>query len=226
MDSLPRRDLDAALDEAPGQGTWYDETYSDLSPLQDDRDAINAAADRAVAAAEAELRTRDEVLESYVQAALDDGAPEAKEDPLSSPSTEPGPTTELPRDDAILGLPEGLRSGDADALAAWARRTLAETGSDDEEEASSPETTSESALDAAERLLRSLSPDRPRVPSDSSPDISPTERLATSSSSSEDGLDDVLRRLEELTAAMRERSARYEAADASDNALRDLLRDE
>ena len=71
-----------------------------------------------------------------------------------------------------------------------------------------------------------LSPDRPRVPSDSSPDISPTERLATSSSSSEDGLDDVLRRLEELTAAMRERSARYEAADASDNALRDLLRDE
>ena len=46
------------------------------------------------------------------------------------------------------------------------------------------------------------------------------------SSSSEDGLDDVLRRLEELTAAMRERSARYEAADASDNALRDLLRDE
>merc|ERR1719421_425720 len=106
MDALPRRDLDAALDEAPGQGTWYDETYSDLSPLQDDRDAINAAADRAVAAAEAELRTRDEVLESYVQAALDDGAPEAKEDPLSSPSTEPGPTTELPRDDAILGLPE------------------------------------------------------------------------------------------------------------------------
>ena len=75
-------------------------------------------------------------------------------------------------------------------------------------------------------MLRSLSPDRPRVPSDSSPDISPTERLATSSSSSEDGLDDVLRRLEELTAAMRERSARYEAADASDNALRDLLRDE
>ena len=226
MDALPRRDLDAALDEAPGQGTWYDETYSDLSPLQDDRDAINAAADRAVAAAEAELRTRDEVLESYVQAALDDGAPEAKEDPLSSPSTEPGPTTELPRDDAVLGLPPGLRSGDADALAAWARRTLAETGSDEEEEASSPETTSESALDAAERLLRSLSPDRPRVPSDSSPDISPTERLATSSSSSEDGLDDVLRRLEELTAAMRERSARYEAADASDNALRDLLRDE
>ena len=113
MDALPRRDLDAALDEAPGQGTWYDETYSDLSPLQDDRDAINAAADRAVAAAEAELRTRDEVLESYVQAALDDGAPEAKEDPLSSPSTEPGPTTELPRDDAVLGLPPGLRSGDA-----------------------------------------------------------------------------------------------------------------
>ena len=36
----------------------------------------------------------------------------------------------------------------------------------------------------------------------------------------------LLRRLEELTAAMRERSARYEAADASDNALRDLLRDE
>ena len=36
----------------------------------------------------------------------------------------------------------------------------------------------------------------------------------------------ILRRLEELTAAMRERSARYEAADASDNALRDLLRDE
>ena len=163
-----------------------------------------------------------------MQAALDEGAPEAKEesDQLSSPSTAPGPTTELPRDDAILGLPEGLRSGDADALAAWARRTLAETGSDEEEEASSPETTSESALDAAERLLRSLSPDRPRVPSDSSPDISPTERLATSSSSSEDGLDDVLRRLEELTAAMRERSARYEAADASDNALRDLLRDE
>merc|ERR1719421_2751680 len=203
MDALPRRDLDAALDEAPGQGIWYDETYSDLSPLQDDRDAINAAADRAVAAAEAELRTRDEILESYVQAALDEGAPEAKEDPISSPSTEPGPTTELPRDDAILGLPVGLRSGDADALAAWARRTLAETGSDEEEGASSPETTSESALDAAERLLRSLSPDRPRVPSDSSPDISPTERLATSSSSSEDGLDDVLRRLEELTAAMR-----------------------
>ena len=52
------------------------------------------------------------------------------------------------------------------------------------------------------------------------------EKGSTSSSSSEDGLDDVLRRLEELTAAMRERSARYEAADASDNALRDLLRDE
>ena len=64
MDALPRRDLDAALDEAPGQGTWYDETYSDLSPLQDDRDAINAAADRAVAAAEAclqDARTRSSV---------------------------------------------------------------------------------------------------------------------------------------------------------------------
>ena len=59
MDALPRRDLDAALDEAPGQGTWYDETYSDLSPLQDDRDAINAAADRAVAAAEALLARAD-----------------------------------------------------------------------------------------------------------------------------------------------------------------------
>ena len=64
------------------------------------------------------------------------------------------------------------------------------------------------------------------MPSDSSPDESPTDRLATSSSSEEDGLDDVLRRLEELTAAMRERSARYEVQDASDNALQDLLHEE
>jgi hypothetical protein len=269
MDSLPRRDLDAALDEAPGQGTWYDETYADLSPLQDDREEINAEADRAVEAAEAEQRRRDEVLEAYVvaqaQAALEVGAPEAKDtfsdstpadesapgessdepyastppDESEESSDEPyhlssassaefGRTTDLPRDDALLGLPAGLRSGDADALASWARRTLAETGEESEDEASvgSPTATSESALDAAERLLRSLSPDRPRVPSDSSPDESPTDRLATSSSSEEDGLDDVLRRLEELTAAMRERSARYEVQDASDNALQDLLHEE
>ena len=269
MDSLPRRDLDAALDEAPGQGTWYDETYADLSPLQDDREEINAEADRAVEAAEAELRRRDEVLEAYVvaqaQAALEVGALEAKDtfsdstpadesapgessdepyastppDESEESSDEPyhlssassaefGRTTDLPRDDALLGLPAGLRSGDADALASWARRTLAETGEESEDEASvgSPTATSESALDAAERLLRSLSPDRPRVPSDLSPDESPTDRLATSSSSEEDGLDDVLRRLEELTAAMRERSARYEVQDASDNALQDLLHEE
>ena len=116
-----------------------------------------------------------------------------------------GATAEVPPRDDGGGL-SPPQSADADALADWARAVLADGGAGDDE---SPADDDTAALSAAERLLRSLQEGSSASPSDGTAtksDASPDK----STSTEEDGLDDVLRRLEDLTASMRQRSLRFE----------------